>query len=195
MIVTHYSARLQYLASYKIITNNTTFLHELDLLLSPFIDYDHRSLSTEIHRCSSHFLPLPTVLSVASRTVSSVSAQVCKTLFSLTGGPKNRVQAMHALIQDLNWSTWKQCNECGWDEVCLAPVWPFGTEADWIKPSCVNVTGLLTKLGFWGRGPSGIKMGKAPKPDKGLPGEGGNSTEKLVGRGIESWQSLWWQQM
>jgi hypothetical protein len=163
MIITHYATRLQYLFSTQIITNNATFLHELDLLLSSFIDYETRSSAAEIERCSTHFLPLSTKPSLASLTTSQVSNHICTTLFSLTTNPQSRIKVMQKLIEDLNWTTWKQCHGCGWDEVCLVPIWPYGTEADWISPSCVNATGLQTKRGYWGgRGPGGGPGGRRP---------------------------------
>jgi len=172
MIVTHYSARLQYLASDKIISNNATFLHELDLLLSSFIDYENRSLSTEISRCSSHFLPLSSSPSLPSAIISHVSTHICKTLFSLTSPPNldHRTKVLNTLFKDLNWTTWKQCQGCGWDEICLVPIWPYGTEADWVRPSCVNATGLTMKRGYWGHvGPGGggrKRPGEGPTPSE-----------------------------
>lgn len=171
IIITHYSPRLQYLSSKNIITNKATFLHELDLLLSPFISYDARSAPAEIDRCTTHFLPLSTIPTLASQTTSHVSNHICKTLFHLSSHPQDRVEVMNQLIADLSWTTWKQCKGCGWDEVCLVPIWPYGTEEDWVKPSCVNATGLSTKRGYWGdrggpRGPGGRRPGEGP------PGEG-----------------------
>lgn len=173
MIVTHYSPRLQYLASQNIISNKATFLHELDLLLSPFISYDSRSPIAEIARCTTHFLPLSTVPTLASLTISEVSNHICKTLFSLIGNAHDRVEIMKTLIvEDLKWTTWKQCRGCGWDEICLVPIWPYGSEEDWVKPSCVNATAFTTKRGYWGGhggqgGPGGHRPGEGP------PGEGG----------------------
>jgi hypothetical protein len=177
MIIAHYSARLQYLGSDKILSNNATFLHELDLLLSSFIDYETRSLKAEIERCSTHFLPLSVTSSLASRTTSFVSAHICKTLFSLTTSLTldHRTKTLNTLLKDLSWTTWKQCTGCGWDEVCLVPIWPYGTEADWVKPSCVNATVLSTKRGYWGGHggpgggrPGGERIGQGP-PGKGHP--------------------------
>ncbi|TID24117.1 ADP/ATP carrier protein [Venturia nashicola] len=170
MIITHYSSRLQYLSSENIIANKAAFLHELDLLLSPFISYDSRSPTAEIARCTTHFLPFSNTPTLASQTTSHVSNHICKTLVYLSSHPQNRVEVMKQLIADLNWTTWKQCKGCGWDEVCLVPIWPFGTEEDWVKPSCVNASTLPTKQGFWGPregpggGPGEGPPGAAPPP-------------------------------
>ncbi|KAE9987956.1 hypothetical protein EG328_000900 [Venturia inaequalis] len=168
MIITHYSPRLQSLSSKPTITNKATFLHELDLLLSPFISYDSRSTPAETDRCTTHFLPLSTLSTLASQTTSHVSNHICKTLFHLAAHPQDRVAVMDRLIADLNWTTWKQCGGCGWDEICLVPIWPYGTEEDWVRPGCVNATGFSTKRGYWGGrgGPGGRPPGEGP------PGEG-----------------------
>lgn len=169
MIVTHYAPRLQYLFSEQIITNKATFLHELDLLLSPFISYNSRSQTAEIARCKTHFLPLSTVPTLASLTISQISNHICKTLFRLSSHPKDRIEVMKGLIKDLKWTTWKQCKGCGWDEICLVPIWPYGSEEDWVRPSCTNATGLSTKRGYWGN--RGGRAG-GRRPGERPPGEG-----------------------
>ncbi|QDS73775.1 hypothetical protein FKW77_005361 [Venturia effusa] len=163
MIITHYSPRLQYLSSPNIIEGESTFLHELDILLSPFVSYDSRSPTVEVHRCTSHFLPPTSNPSLASLTAAHVSNHICKTLFHLSAYPQDRAMIMEQLLADLNWTTWKQCKDCGWDEICFVPIWPYGTEEDWVKPGCVNATVLATKRGYWG-GPGGRGPAKGP-PD------------------------------
>jgi hypothetical protein len=172
MIVTHYSARLQYLASPQILSNYKSFQYELNLLLSPFIDYQNRSQDAEVERCAIHFLPSATTAnaSVASQITSYTSHHICFWLFFLAANPKHSpARIMDLLIKTLNWTTWKECRGCGWDEVCLVPLWPYGSEEDWIKPSCTNATTLTSKNGYWGhRGPGGGRKrpgkGKGPKP-------------------------------
>jgi hypothetical protein len=162
MVVARYSSRLKYLAMPDVFNNEKRLNSELNALLSLFIDYDKRSLTGEISRCAPHFIPpfpdgLPT--SLVAHTITYVSHYICRSLLStqygsLTSDLEAKQNIISDLINKLNWTTWKECGPCGYDEICSIPIWPVGSEEDWLRPSCRNETEVREQHGYWGnRGP------------------------------------------
>jgi hypothetical protein len=160
IVVTKYSSRLKYLLLPDVIENEGRLSFELNTLLSLFIDYDHRSFKEETSRCASHFTPSNgTPSSLAAHVITYVSHYVCRKLVSTQHGEiiddfAQKQNIIHNLIEKLNWTTWKECGPCGYDEICSIPMWPFGSETDWLQPSCRNATTVREQSGYWGhRGP------------------------------------------
>ncbi|KIW01203.1 uncharacterized protein PV09_07251 [Verruconis gallopava] len=169
MIVTRFATRLKFLAMPDVSGDEQRLNSELNALLSPFIDYDKRSFMDETSRCASHFTPSHGIhSSLAAHTVSYVSHYICHKLVSTQyGDVANSLVAKQDIIADLietlNWTTWKECGTCAYDEICSIPIWPFGSEQDWITPTCRNSTSIKEQRGYWGfnRGFPG-----GPPPDK-----------------------------
>jgi hypothetical protein len=173
MITSRYSDRLQYLASD---VPNTTFISEINGLLSIYIDYDDVSVEKSIERCVNHYL-LPAKLSTPEdelihSALSHVMSEVCQTLFLArkeflstpeTSLEKSRKQ-ISELNQWLNWTTFKKCGPCMLSEVCYTAIWPWGTVEDHFDPKCKNASEIQQRNGdgYWGRMPGG----RGP-PDRG----------------------------
>lgn len=158
MIVKRYSSRLKYLAMPHILHDSQRFNYELDYLLSSFTDYGNRSQNTEIQRCATHFMPSDAAPSLAAEVVAYVSHHICSQLFKAqVSNAETKVKIVEQLGRTLNWTTWKECGPCGYDEICSIPVWPYGSEEDWENPRCTNASRMDSQRGYWGdnrpRGP------------------------------------------
>ncbi|KAF1989072.1 hypothetical protein K402DRAFT_391225 [Aulographum hederae CBS 113979] len=156
MVVERYSARLQHLVS-GAFTNISSLADEIEVLLSPFIDYDSRNTSLEIHRCATQSLPSISSGSkaLAERAILSVSTSICSTLSnSLAESNYDAAIAMiREVMQYLRWTTWKQCSGCGVDEVCFIPIWPTGRTRDWEHPECqTQIPRIELGDSYWGFG-------------------------------------------
>jgi hypothetical protein len=172
MIVTRYHNRLPFL-----ILDSTTgidFLTELNFLLNLFIDYANTTdTPAAISRCETLYLS-PVTPSTASdklilASISTVTSKICHTLFSSftllnetheslidMDGNSSVVELVKDDIRDLiewlNWSTWKECGKCAYDEVCYVAVWPFGSAEDHENPQCLNRTVAVNRRGYWNFG-------------------------------------------
>lgn len=174
MIVTRYSSRLKLLAMPEVLENEQRLNTELDLLLSPSIDYDNRDAMNETSRCASHYIPKGSLSSLAAHNVAFVSSYICHKLVSTQFGDvadshEAKKKIILDLIEKLNWTTWKECNTCAYDEICSIPIWPFGSEQDWITPTCRNATTIHEQHGYWGIGGPGGGRRPPPKDDKKPP--------------------------
>jgi hypothetical protein len=155
-IVTRYSSRLQYLSLPGIFDDEARLNSELNALLSPSIDYENRSFMDETSRCASRFIrPGGMPSSLPAHVITYVSHYICHKLVSTQYGEvaNDLVQKqaiIKNLIQKLNWTTWKECGPCGYDEICSIPIWPFGSEEDWLRPTCRNATTVQRQGGYWG---------------------------------------------
>jgi hypothetical protein len=166
MIVTRYTARLKYLALPEISKDDNKLLAGLSGILLHYIDYDNRSRVDEIARCSTAYMPPTKNMSLAAETITYVQNYICHGLFlSLysCAFPQNpradcvdgitAPQLIDNLITKLEWTTWKECGPCAYDEICFIPIWPFGSLSDWERPKCTNGSALENRRGYWGRGP------------------------------------------
>jgi hypothetical protein len=154
-VVTRYSNELTYLASTKISTMEA--LQEyIEKLLSPFIDYSERDAVLEADRCATQFLPMQLQggKSMAARAVYSVAHNVCSTLLEAwaeqeLASAQNIIQTM---IEDLDWTVWKECRGCEDNEICVVPIWPMGTVDDYNNPQCKPVSMPYNGTGesYWG---------------------------------------------
>lgn len=141
LIVARYAERIAYLASDKT-ESLLDFQGEVDRALRPFIDYAARNDDEETARCASQFLsPEATAdVSIAAIAVRETYSQICKSLL-LASKSKTHAEGLRrakALKQWLGWATWKKCNGCLLGEVCMIPIWPWGSKADFEHPRCSN---------------------------------------------------------
>ncbi|CEJ57219.1 hypothetical protein PMG11_05920 [Penicillium brasilianum] len=155
MIVKRYSDELSYLASGGF--NDIKSLHRhIEAILTPFIDYSERDATSEAERCATQFLPLATQDShvVAARAVHSVAHRVCSTLLGAWTEEdlESAVQKVQALIDYLDWTSWKKCRGCADHEICVVPIWPMGSVADYEKPTCREASSPYDGNGesYWG---------------------------------------------
>jgi hypothetical protein len=165
MIVTRYADRLQYMALNT--STKKTLLSEVTTLLTIFMDYKDPSPSimAAMQACTDHYL-LPVSPSTPSdhliyTSVSTVSNKICKTLFSVrsrlisTGNDddqsalKEMQDEIKDLITYLDWSTWKSCGKCAYDEICFVAIWPWGGIEDHMNPGCVKNEMLPGRRGYW----------------------------------------------
>ena len=151
MIVARYSDALHELAYGHFYRSQRHLDLEITLLMRPFIDYDRRNTSLEIHRCASHFVPLNHTASIASAAVTAISDRICSTFFAAAAelsfdDVRRRFQD---LVEYLEWTSWKECRGCGYDELCFTAIWPFGNEEDHRRPSCKNGTGMAGRWDYW----------------------------------------------
>ena len=154
-IVTRYANRLQTLGSGKFSTL-AEFKLEIWRLFRPFIDFDARDEAAEVERCIFQSIP-PTPPgnghgpSSGRRIVRLVSEDICTTLYATTKMDKieTAISTVKALMARLSWTVWKECPTCASDEVCLTPIWPYGSAEDYEHPRCFNSTDLYRRHGYW----------------------------------------------
>ena len=155
MIVTRYSDELSYLSSGKITTLEELRSH-IGILLSPFIDHRERNPELETGRCATQFLPLHAqhADTLAARAVHSVAHRICSTLIEAWAETQlvSAVKRVQSLTSYLDWTTWKACRGCQDNEICVVPIWPMGTVADYEHPSCKPALKPFDRdgEGYWG---------------------------------------------
>lgn len=155
MIVKRYSDELSYLASGEF-GDIQSLREHIETLLSPFIDYSERVTSSEAERCATQFLPLesPDSHVVAARAVHTVAYRVCSTLLAAWAEEEleSGVQKVPALMNYLDWTSWKECRGCEDHEICVVPIWPMGTVADYESPRCREASSPYDQNGesYWG---------------------------------------------
>lgn len=162
LLVTRYASRLRYLTSSRYADSPASLHGEINRMLSPFVDYDNRSLVKEIERCTVHFLPDMTTSSTSliAKVISSISHTICERMFAALEasdphaygrqGRRDAYEELNELITYLDWTVWKECPQCAVDELCVVPVWPFGALEDHEHPSCHNATVGFSQRGYWG---------------------------------------------
>ncbi|KAF2459620.1 hypothetical protein BDY21DRAFT_338747 [Lineolata rhizophorae] len=167
LIVRRYADRLKFMVGEDVVSQPKDLHAELDRAVRPFLDYDARDMEAEEWRCTTHFLPWDADEdTLAARAVMDVSKRICGTLLvahNLTlsaaddsnsmaqGKATMSAKNLKALIEYLDWTVWKECGGCGYDEVCFVPIWPYGTKEDHENPGCANASELVSKTGYWGR--------------------------------------------
>ncbi|KAL5360264.1 hypothetical protein BJX96DRAFT_69404 [Aspergillus floccosus] len=137
MVVERYARELRYLASGQLST--VADIHEeIEGLLGPFIDYSDRNATLEIDRCANHFVPAGASDGIAGAAVRSVAHRICATLSDTLNQANydTAVAGLRRLMENLSWTTWKECNGCVDNEVCVVPMWPMGTVEDYKHPQC-----------------------------------------------------------
>jgi len=153
MIVARYADRIAILAS---TTSTTTFddlRAGLGRALGPFIDHSNRSAAEEVARCAIQFLSPDAVASdsTAAIAVKTTYTRICQSLSDALMA--ETFDEATLMIRDLKswlaWSTWKRCVGCQVDEVCMVPIWPWGSKQDFEHPSCSNMTSIPVN-DYWG---------------------------------------------
>lgn len=152
MVISRYADRIEYLASAEW-PNLNSFQNEVDRALQPFIDYGLRNTSAEILRCSHQFIHLSSgKSSLAHRAMLNVTTTLCSTLTAALSSEatlSSAVEQIRSLKEWLAWTHWKKCRGCGKQEICLLPIWPWGSEEDFERPNCRTKVSW-TPGGYWG---------------------------------------------
>lgn len=175
-IVTRFSRRLWWMANATELTS-WGMNAGVGTLIDPFTDYlDHRAQAEPlaIQRCARHYLGPPKTAShddmlvrpetwtpedeAIAAAVTVVSRTICTSLFAARGALRSNASdaakqarnILRELVDQLKWSTWRECGTCGLDEVCSIPMFPSGSREDYFHPRCKNSTDLLNSRGYWG---------------------------------------------
>lgn len=172
-IVTRFSKRLWWMANTELSRNE--FIAGLGTLIDQFIDYldhSHRAEQLALDRCTQHYVDPHTLHAktwtaedhAIAAAISAVSKSICTSLFSAqetlrsntttnsdepSATTKKARKIIQELISDLRWSTWRECEKCGLDEICSIPMFPVGSTEDYFHPRCKNLTGMLSSFGYW----------------------------------------------
>ncbi|EXJ53621.1 uncharacterized protein A1O5_13188 [Cladophialophora psammophila CBS 110553] len=154
MVVERYAGVLKYLLGGKL-TKVEDLLEELELILRVFIDSDARNKTAEVDRCVAQFNPVEGRIStsIVGGSIRAVTREICETLFAAFNADVTLSQAMdklRSLTKYLDWSVWKKCPQCAFNEVCFIPMWPFGTAEDREHPRCRNSSESSGRMGYWG---------------------------------------------
>ncbi|CAH0048111.1 unnamed protein product [Clonostachys solani] len=171
LIVKRYAERLQFMTQED--TSPKRIADEANFLLDTFIDYSEEEKSQDnsasISRCTSLYLqpitPKTTADELIHAAFEEVLSQICTTLFKVRDislvAQQNEdyalptaVGTLQSLLNYLGWASFKRCPPCGVDEVCLIPMWPFGTVDAYEHPRCVKSTdGRGDGESYWGDRP------------------------------------------
>ena len=120
------------------------------------------NMTAEAERCSRQHLTsaIPRsqtdtqTPSMAQQAVTNIAEGICSTLVRVSHF-KNytlevRVNELRELLRHLEWTTFKECRGCAYDEVCMVAAWPFGEKEDHWNPSCKNETRVgMDGSGYW----------------------------------------------
>ena len=143
MIVGRYANRIASLADGNI-TSLTALQAGLDRALRPFIDYSDRNTLSEVARCAEQFLSPAAITSntTAAIAVKATHKRVCQTLSGAATAESldEGLLLVRSLRDWLGWTTWKRCIGCQVDEVCMIPIWPWGSKKDREQPRCSDMT-------------------------------------------------------
>lgn len=186
IIVGRYSDRIQYMAQKAATTDDIASV--LDFLLTVYVDYSGKDSPSQqipaaIDRCTNFYLhaiaPATKADELIHAAFQSVTSTICTKLFEvrqLIAGAvdedeeelmEQTVGIIKDLAQELSWARFKRCSGCAINEVCLVPMWPMGTKADYDSPRCVNASDTRGggEEGYWGHfgGPGGPGGGRGGK--------------------------------
>lgn len=173
-IVTRFSKRLWWIANAELTARD--LIAEVGTLINPFIDYlDHGPVAEQfaIERCAQHYID-PHLLRPQTWTpedhaiaaaIGTVSGTICRSLFAAREvlrsnetrdgfeSPSHEARVIvQRLIDDLRWSTWRECGACAADEICSIPMFPVGSKEDYFHPTCKNMSRILESNEYWGLG-------------------------------------------
>ncbi|KAK4186968.1 hypothetical protein QBC35DRAFT_252025 [Podospora australis] len=161
-IIGRYADRLWYMA--EKISDLNLMRGEINLLLNTHIDYaahDERYESAK-ERCTEHYIRRIQPSTQGDRmilaAIKSVTHSICSILFTVRelivedpnadeGSLVSSKRLLKSLNARLRWTRWKECNGCGFGEVCFLPMWPFGDKDSFERPNCRNVTTVTN--GWW----------------------------------------------
>lgn len=165
MVVLEFGDALQYLVTLPSFSKSGIRLaQELTIMLRGFIDLQDRQRIVEINRCVQKFVPgsLNESSCTAHRAIHAVTDTICTNLFQILDSlprydanlrddtdPSEQLENLHELITYLNWSVWKRCRGCGFGEICMIPMFPFGKTEDWKHPSCKKADQFDNQDDYW----------------------------------------------
>ena len=145
MIVSHYSDKVEYLAS-SAINSLADVKDHANYFLRPYTDDERRDPDSEILKCASQYWPVsqPPItteahLGIAASAVRSVAFEICTTISDLRSSVTTFQEAqsrIQGLKQWLDWANFKRCRGCRLGEYCFVPVWPWGSKDDYAEPQC-----------------------------------------------------------
>lgn len=178
LIVGRYADRIKFMAEKTSTTSQLA--SEINFLLTVFLDYsgkDSDQVSAAIDRCTTFYLHGVQPVSESDRlihaAIKATTSELCTSLFQVRDIVTNvtdkedsekhsqAVSVLLSLMDKLQWARFKSCGGCAVDEVCLIPMWPSGTKADYDAPRCVNSTSQDEGENYWGgRGPGGGRGGR-----------------------------------
>ena len=176
MIVLRYSDRLQFMAGND--TSKSVLLSQIAVLLNLYVDYGHFDLPVATEKCTTHYLIAAVLETTSDRLIHealyTIMDKICNTLFSVgqklleEEGDSLEVLdqsklTLKSLIDYLNWTTWKECGKCGYDEICFVAIWPWGSKEDHDHPTCMTASVLSQRYGYW-------NMPEMPRPPGPPPG-------------------------
>ncbi|KAI1419488.1 hypothetical protein F5Y12DRAFT_777496 [Xylaria sp. FL1777] len=173
MIVARYADRLKFMA--EEVHTLELMASEITFLTAVFIDNeDAGNKVQEIERCTYFYLrsvlPMTEADVLVKAALETTTHRICKTLLKVrhlvVDDPEpnkesleESMSAVKGLVKYLNWARFKRCPPCAINEVCLIPMWPFGTVEQYNRPRCSNGTDIHGGNSYWGhepgRGPSG----------------------------------------
>ncbi|KAI0410878.1 hypothetical protein F5X98DRAFT_358656 [Xylaria grammica] len=178
MIVARYADRLKFMA--EGVHTLEVMASEVNFLTNVFIDNrdEEDKADKAVERCTYFYLhsvsPVtePDVLIKAA--LETTTHRICEVLLQVrqlvVDDPTpdresldESVGAVKALMEYLNWVRFKRCPPCAINEVCLIPMWPFGTVEQYNSPRCSNGTVFDGEENYWGRGPGGRPGGGPPR--------------------------------
>lgn len=194
LIVARYADRLRYMT--EKISSASKLLDEINHLLTVYIDHsskDPDQIPSAISRCTNLYLhgisPRTEADTLVHAAVKTVTSEICTKLFDareiLTKTPTSgygsepltlpdAVKTIRSLMEYLGWARFKRCSQCDVDEVCMIPMWPFGTKEDYDSPRCANSSntrgdgenywGGFGRPGGPGKRPGGGRDGRGPPP-------------------------------
>jgi hypothetical protein len=177
MITSRYSDRLQLMAGND--TSRETILSGLAVLLNLYVDYGNFNISTATEKCSAHYLIAAVLETTADRMIHealyTVMNKICSTLFYVgqllreediadSSALEKTKSAIKTLIDYLNWTTWKECGKCTYDEICFVAIWPWGSMEDHEHPSCMKGEMMSRRSGYWNLIPGpGLRRPERPR--------------------------------
>jgi hypothetical protein len=164
MIVSRYSDRLRLMAAND--TSRETILADIAVLLNLYVDYGNFDVPTAIEKCSTHYLTAAVSRTTADRIIHealvTVTGKICTTLFYVgqlllededsadNSALDESKSVLKALMDYLNWTTWRECGNCAYDEVCFVAIWPWGSVEDHKHPSCMKREAFHARpSGYW----------------------------------------------
>lgn len=178
IIVARYADRLKFMAEE---TNTLEVMaSEVSFLTTVFIDGQdgEDQVDKAVSRCTYFYLHSISGItepdSLIMTALETTTQRICKVLFEVRhlvvadatpdeNSLDKSVSAVRDLVEYLDWTRFKQCPPCAISEVCLIPMWPFGTVEQYHRPRCSNGTDVNGEDNYWGRGPGRGPGGGPPR--------------------------------
>ncbi|KAK8188996.1 hypothetical protein IWZ00DRAFT_471567 [Phyllosticta capitalensis] len=177
MVVERYSSRFPDLVSSRM-DSLEKFQAEATAILRPYIDFAKRDSTAEVARCATPFLPRevleePESAPLAAHAIQKVTTNICSSLVRASHAKslEDGQSTIQNLMDYLQWTTWKRCSGCDFNEVCFIPIWPAGRTQDYENPQCQSSLPNSRGDSYWGGfGPrDGGKDGHYPPPPPPYP--------------------------